>query len=107
MDPNNDTKDNNILLTGVKYDQNKSRVDLIPPKVIKDIGDVLAFGARKYAPDNWKHVDDARDRYYGAALRHLLEWREGNKIDKESNLPHIAHALTCLSFITWFDENED
>ena len=61
--------------------------------------DVLGFGARKYAPDNWRTVPDARGRYFDAALRHLIAWQQGEQIDPESGLPHLAHAACCVLFL--------
>ena len=56
---------------------------------------VLEFGARKYAEGNWRYVDDARRRYYRAAVGHLS--RIG--ADDESEEPHWAHAACCLLFL--------
>ena len=60
---------------------------------------MLAFGARKYAPDNWRRVPDLRQRYTGAALRHINAMRRGELRDPESGLLHAAHAIANLSFI--------
>jgi hypothetical protein len=61
-------------------------------------------GAKKYSPDNWKSVPDGKRRYYSAALRHLAAWREGEKLDPETGLPHLSHALCCLLFMSYFDD---
>lgn len=81
-----------------KSDAGKSRMDLVPPKSLLEVGDVLAFGAKKYKPNNWREVDD-RGRYSAAAMRHLLAYQAGEDIDKESGLPHLAHAICCLMFL--------
>jgi hypothetical protein len=60
---------------------------------------VLEYGARKYAPDNWRKVDNPEARYLAAALRHINAWRRGEKRDQESGLSHLAHAATSLMFI--------
>lgn len=91
------------MSTGKKFDGGKARVDLLPPKALLEIAKVLAFGAQKYGEDNWKHVDRAQDRYYAAALRHLFAWRDGERCDEESGLPHLAHAGCCLLFMLWFE----
>lgn len=90
-------------MIGKKHDGAKSRVDLIPVVALLRVGEVLAFGARKYGEDNWQHVPQARDRYYAAALRHLYAWRDGEENDPESGLPHLAHAACCVLFLLWFD----
>ena len=40
-------------------------------------------------------------------MRHLVEYKEGTKIDNESKLSHLDHALCCLLFLKWFEENKD
>jgi len=88
---------------GKKYDAGKPRWDLLPLEPIKAVVDVLTFGAKKYAPNNWKKVARPRERYYAALQRHLYAWRLGEKKDPESGLPHLAHALCCLVFLAWFE----
>lgn len=88
---------------GRKDDQDKLRYDLIPPEPIKELAAVLTFGAKKYAPNNWQKVPEARARYYAAMMRHLEAWRMGEIHDDESDLRHLAHALCCLTFLLWFE----
>jgi hypothetical protein len=86
---------------GVKYDGEKTRVDLIPPEIIIELGKCLTYGANKYGENNWQELERFEDRYYGAAIRHLLAWRSGESHDKESELSHLSHALTNLAFLIW------
>ena len=65
--------------------------------------DVLEFGSAKYADDNWQKVDNARTRYYNAALRHIDSWWDGEVKDDETGKHHLAHAICCLMFLMWFD----
>lgn len=83
---------------GIKNDAGKSRVDLIPSSALLEIGKVMEFGARKYAPNNWRKGFDW-SRLYGAALRHLLAHKDGESTDKETGLSHLAHASCCLLFL--------
>lgn len=91
---------------GVKHDSGKFRFSLLPWNAVKEVIDVLEFGAKKYAPDNWKRVDDHRDRYFNATIRHVTAWYAGEKNDPETGLNHLAHAVCCLLFLIWFDKNE-
>lgn len=84
---------------GLKFDSDKPRMDLLPPRAIVDVAKVLTFGAKKYAPGNWKHVENAEERYMAAALRHLMAHQAGELTDPESGLSHLSHATTCLLFI--------
>ena len=92
---------------GRKDDQDKNRLDLIEPEFIEGVGKVLTFGAAKYEPNNWQKVEDAEDRYYAAALRHLLAWRKGETIDEESGLSHLAHAATNMMFLLHFETPQE
>lgn len=84
---------------GRKDDADKTDWSLMPWKELEDVAKVLTYGAKKYAPDNWKHVENHRDRYFSAAMRHVLAWREGELADPETGLPHLAHAVCCLLFL--------
>ena len=86
----------------VKTDNGKPRLDLLPPVAVDLMGQVLAYGAAKYAPNNWRRVDK-RGRYVAATLRHLFAWMGGERVDAESRLPHLAHALTSLAFLAESD----
>jgi hypothetical protein len=92
---------------GVKYDKDKPKWNLLPWDEVEDVVKVLTFGAKKYAPDNWKFVDDANNRYMDAAMRHLVAHQQGESRDYESNESHIAHAICCLLFMLWHDKNDD
>lgn len=96
---------------GRKDDSDKRRYDLVPWKEFQEVVDVLTAGATKYAPDNWKHVPEARSRYLAAAQRHIIDgWACGERYDDISKggdgKHHLAHAICCLLFLMWFDNNE-
>lgn len=91
---------------GTKHDKNKPRWDLLPIKEVEDVVNVLTRGAQFYADDNWKKVTNKRKRYYAAAMRHLAAWKTGECIDKQFNLPHLAHAICCLLFLMWEDKRK-
>ena len=87
----------------MKFDTSKLRYDLIPTSTTKALAQVLTYGAKKYKPNNWQNVDD-QDRYVAALYRHLEAWRDGEKVDKESGLQHLAHALTNVAFLLHLDK---
>lgn len=91
---------------GRKADSGKPRLSLLPWRAVSQIVDVLEFGAAKYEPNNWKHVPNARQRYFDAAMRHLLAWWDGERLDTESGLPHLAHAGCCILFLLWADKSD-
>jgi hypothetical protein len=85
---------------GVKYDKDKSRIDLIDAEFLEGLGDVLKFGANKYAAHNWRG-GIAYSRLIGAAYRHLGAINKGEDIDPESDLPHVYHLACCVMFLSW------
>ena len=92
---------------GQKFDNGKARWDLLSTREISEVVQVLTDGAKKYADNNWKKVEHPKDRYYAAACRHLIDgWRAGELIDPESGRAHLAHAICCLVFLMWFDNEE-
>lgn len=90
---------------GIKYDTEKTRFELLPFEQIEQVAEVLTIGAKKYADDNWKKVMP-RSRYIGASLRHIFAWIRGEKLDKETGKSHLAHAVCCLLFLMWSDDND-
>jgi hypothetical protein len=92
---------------GVKFDRNKPMWSLVPPNPMEEVVEVLTYGANKYSPDNWQHVDDPDTRYFNAAMRHIWAWRQGEQFDAESHKSHLAHAVCCLLFLLAFDEDEE
>jgi hypothetical protein len=86
------------MAEGKKYDGEKPRLYLLPPRTLVEVGKVLTFGAAKYDEHNWKKLDNLQNRYTGAALRHIFAHMEGEELDPETGLDHLAHALCCLMF---------
>ena len=85
-------------MDGIKYDGEKPKMHLLPPKAIVEISKVLTFGAAKYDAENWRKLDDLQNRYTAGALRHIFAHMDGEQLDRETNLSHLAHAMCCLLF---------
>ena len=84
--------------TATKYDTNKLPMSLLPTAALEAIADVLRFGAIKYDKYNWAKGMDW-SRLTDATLRHLLAWNNGESVDKESKICHVAHAACNLVFL--------
>lgn len=79
----------------LKYDQDKPRMALLTggfPNALEEVGKVLTFGAQKYEAHSWQTVDNGRERYESALMRHLLAPHKGEDTDPESGLLHLTHA---------------
>lgn len=97
---------------GTKYDNGKPPVaefllDFAPE--IMDAAKVWQFGANKYAKSNWKKVENGKERYMNALMRHLLQ-SETEPVDPESGMLHLVHvvfnALAVLHFEKERKEND-
>ena len=84
---------------GRKYDGGKLEYGLLPPLALEETVKVLTFGAQKYERDNWQKVPDSKRRYFDAMQRHVWAWKQGEQIDEESGIHHLAHAMCCMMFL--------
>jgi hypothetical protein len=82
----------------------KPRWDLVPFKAVDQIAQVLTFGAIKYKDNNWRE-GTRWGRCYAALQRHVTAWWEGEELDPETGLSHLAHAGCCLFFLMEFQRN--
>jgi hypothetical protein len=82
-----------------KYDQDKPRLDLVPPGIIEAVGVVRTYGVSKYnTTQGWQHVEP--ERYVAALMRHLCRFlRDPQGVDEESGLPHLWHMACNLAFL--------
>lgn len=87
------------LTTGLKYDDNKPRMDLLDPQALEGLASVLTFGARKYAAHNWRN-GISNSRLVAAMLRHIFAIMRGEYVDPESGLPHVDHVGCCWMFLS-------
>jgi len=94
-----------VVTEFMKFDKGKLRYSLIPPEAMRALAEVLTYGAKKYKPNNWQQVNDT-SRYVDALYRHLEAWRSDEKVDEESGLPHLAHALTNIAFLIYFETDK-
>lgn len=88
------------LKQGVKHDEGKCRMDLLPYDALAEVAKVLDFGAKKYSPGNWANGINL-SRLLAAAERHIGEFKEGRDTDVESGLNHLPHAACNLLFAIW------
>ncbi len=93
----------NNTTIGKKFDLDKVDWTLMPWKELEEVLEVLEFGAKKYSRDNWKHIEPAR--YEKAAMRHLISYVTGEKVDPESGKSHLAHLMCNALFLMWNDND--
>ena len=86
-----------------KHDQGKSKWSLMPWDVLIDVVKVFQNGTDKYGMHNWRQ-GTLWTRYWDAAMRHMVAWHGGEKLDSDSGLHHLAHAICCLLFVMWYEK---
>lgn len=89
------TEDND---QSAKADKGKLELSLVNPELVKAVAEVRMYGTEKYGnSENWRKVEPKR--YVDALYRHLLAYIEGNEVDEESGLSHLAHMACNISFL--------
>lgn len=88
---------------GAKHDAGKLRYSLLPVHPIAHIVKVLTLGATKYTDRNWEKGFPWSD-IYDATKRHLEAWWDGQDLDTETSITHLAHAACNLLFLIEFEK---
>ena len=87
--------------TGIKHDDGKIQLSILPWAPLREVTKVFMFGAKKYGRDNYKGGMEWT-RLSDAALRHITDWIDGEDKDPESGLPHLAHAGCCILMLLYY-----
>lgn len=91
--------------TGGQKGRKSQRMELLPYLPLLKIAEIYDFGAEKYDDHNWRK-GYAWSLSYGAMLRHLSLWWEGEDLDEESGLSHLAHAAFHILALLEYEGNE-
>jgi hypothetical protein len=79
----------------------KAPLSTVPMGVIVEIGTGMLEGAAKYGRHNYRCAGIRESVYFDATMRHLIAYWEGEDIDPDSGLSHLAKALCSL--VVWRD----
>ncbi len=98
---------------GKKFDEGKTRLELVPPELLFAVGEILTLGASKYGDRNWER-GMKWSRVFGALMRHAWCWWGGrgpttksflfDGVDLESSRSHLWHAGCCIAFLIAYEE---
>lgn len=94
-------------MSGTKHDEGKIRMDLIPPILLKGVATILQFGAEveEYGDRNWEE-GLKYGRVFGALMRHMWDWWDGENLDNKSGKSHLWHAGCCLAFLMHYESRK-
>lgn len=84
---------------GMKFDDGKLDYSLLDDAAMDEFVAVLTVGAVKYDADNWRKVPGWKRRYVAAIRRHLSAFLQGEELDAETTLHHLAHAHCDVHFL--------
>lgn len=95
---------------GLRYNEGKLRYDLFEPYAMEQLAKVFTRGAQKYAERNWE-----KGMSWTAMLasleRHKEAWKQGEDIDPETGLLHMAqvawNALSIVSYYKLYPKGDD
>lgn len=98
---------------GLRFDEGKNRLELVPPEWPWALGDVTTKGSMKYPERNWER-GMLWSKCIGCALRHIFKFcmgerYDGDKFDKEKGTTgchHLAMAAWNLLALMTYDLRE-
>lgn len=89
-------------------------LSVIPPAAILHLGVAMRYGAHEaprkdgtfgYGPYNWREQPVEASTYVDAAFRHLMQFWDGENVDPNSGVWHLAHAMASLAILIDAIEN--
>lgn len=90
---------------GVKHDQGKPKLSMVPTELLVGAARAFEFGATKYGRDNYKLGMDWT-KVLDALERHTRAFVDKKDLDEESKLCHLYHAAACVGMLLYYYENK-
>lgn len=81
---------------GLKYDQGKPDLSILPIEALEAMAAAFTYGAKKYQRNNFKKGIEV-NRTLAAALRHIYAKLNKQDFDIESGVDHLGHALAAIA----------
>lgn len=82
--------------TTAKDDKGKPKLAFLPPRALVETAKALEHGAKKYGYEAYLDKPGTLGTWLSAALRHMNRTLQGQDVDEESQVSHIAHAASNL-----------
>jgi hypothetical protein len=92
----------------IKHDAGKIDWSILPIGASKEIIKVFSFGEQKYARGNYLNGGGLKySRVINSLLRHIHSFMEGEDLDPETGLSHLAHAGCNIYMLLSYELNKD
>lgn len=98
LDKLNDKHANDV---GKKFDGGKLQWSLLPFDALIGVIERFGKGAEKYGRDNWMQVEDAKNRYFDALMRHLSAYKMGQELDDDPRFQDLKRGKYHLTAALW------
>ena len=79
--------------------EKKVSITKLPMVAVVHGAAAMTNGADKYGPFNWRENDVVAHIYIDAAMRHLMDWFEGEETADDSGVHHLGHAIACCAIL--------
>lgn len=87
---------------GLRYNNGKTRYDLLEPYALEQLAKVFTIGAKKYQEHNWE-LGMAWTKVLASLKRHIAEFEKGEDYDEETKLHHMAHAAwNAMALVSYY-----
>jgi hypothetical protein len=90
---------------GKRFNKGKVRYELVPVNGVKLAAKVFAYGAEKYGEDNWRKGLSWKQTL-ASLERHLVQLKECEDIDLESNHETLGHLICNALMLAEFMVDE-
>lgn len=89
---------------GLRYDEGKVPLELVPASLKFAVGEVLAKGAKKYARRNWER-GMSWETIMGCLERHYEKWKSPHHsdYDEETGLNHMWHVACNVAMLIEYE----
>ena len=84
---------------GLRFNEGKTRKDLLPNFAITEMSKVLTAGSLKYADRNWEKGMPWTE-VMASLKRHIAAWENGEDYDPETGELHVDHMQCNTHFLS-------
>jgi hypothetical protein len=87
-----------------KIKTNKPSISLLPFRVLAEVAKAMQWGlsSGKYVRDGWRLSTNDWSDVYDAGIRHVGQWWDGEELDPESGVSHLAHGICNFMFLLYY-----